>query len=220
MKLTILALATTIAATAVSQAAVTLQFASTTAVLTNLQNSSGATNQTLVWGIVIDTTGNGFSGDYIPGISVSDNGVANSPNGQFLSTSSGVTDDLLVISQNLMTLSGTGDGSTGFARPTNLTGLNFLNGVSQGDAFALIWFDYTTKTGQASANGDKYGLLGNGAFVIPADSGSSVSFASNFSGADAARPANLTFGTAPIPEPSAALLGAIGALGLLRRRRN
>jgi len=208
-------------ASGAAQGAMTLQFASTSAVLTNLQNSSGATNQTLVWGILVDTTGNGFqAGQYLPGALVADNATANRPNGQFLSTSTGVTDDLLVISQNLMSLSGTGDSSTGFARPTNLTGLNYTNGVSQNDSFAIVWFDYTTKNGatQAFVNGDKYGLLTNAAFVLPADSGSSLSYASNFTGADTARPANLTFGEA-IPEPSAALLGAVGALGLLRRRR-
>jgi hypothetical protein len=203
----------------VAQGAMTLQFASTSAVLTNLQNSLGQTNQTLVWGIIVDTTGNGFSaGQYLPGLAVSDNAVANLPNGQFLSTLSGVSDDLLVISTNLMTLSGTGDSSTGFARPTNLVSLNYVNGVSQGDAFALVWFDQTTKNGvgQTFQAGDNYGFYTRPEFVLPADAGSSVSFASLFEGADIPRPANLEF----VPEPSAALLGALGALALLRRRRN
>jgi hypothetical protein len=196
----------------------TLQFASTSSVLTNLQNSAGQTNQTLVWGIVVDTTGNGFApGTYSPGFSVSDNAVGNSPNGQFLSTASGASDDLLFISSNLMTLSGTGDNSTGFARPTNLTSLNYVNGVTQNDNFALIWFDFTTKTGQVAGEGSKYGFLTNAGFVLPADAGSSVTFAPLFAGPDPARPANLTFGV--IPEPSTALLGLLGVLGLVRRRR-
>lgn len=205
----------------VSQAAMTLQFASTSAVLTNLQNSAGLSNQTLVWGIVVDTGNNGFlSGLYgNNGLSFTDNSAGGLPNGQFLSIANGglETDDRLYISTNLMTLSGTGDNSTGFARPTNLSGLNYTNGVTQGDAFALIWFDVTSKTGQTVELGAKYGFLTNPGFVIPADAGSSVSFATLFTGADDARPANLALG---IPEPSAALLGAIGALGLLRRRRN
>jgi hypothetical protein len=202
----------------ISQGAMTLQFASTTSVLTNLQNSAGQTNQTLVWGIVVDTTGNGFaSGSYLPGFNVSDNGAANSPNGQFLSTAGGVSDDLLFISTNLMTLSGTGDNSAGFARPTNLVGLNYVNGVTQNDAFALIWFDLTTKTGQVAAEGSKYGMLTDPGLILPADAGSSVSFAPLFLGPDPARPANLTFGV--IPEPSTALLGLLGVLGLVRRRR-
>lgn len=207
-----------VASIGLAKGAMTLQFASTTAVLTNLQNSAGLTNQTLVWGIVVDTGNNGFlPGVYFNnGLSLSDNAAL--PNGQFLSLSGGIpSDDRLYISSNLMTLSGTGDGSTGFARPTNLTGLVYSNGVTQNDNFAIIWFDATTKTGQAAQPGDNYGFLTNPGLVIPADAGSSVSFASLFTGADAARLANLEI--QGIPEPSAALIGAIGALGLLRRRR-
>jgi hypothetical protein len=41
--------------------------------LTNLQNSSGAFDQTLAWGILVDTTGNGFlGGSYTSGFTVSD----------------------------------------------------------------------------------------------------------------------------------------------------
>jgi len=216
--------AAAVALLGVSEGAMTLQFASTTAVLTNLQNSLGQTNQTLVWGIVVDTAGNGFSsGTYAAaGFNITDNAAAGTaPNGQFLSKFEGgvttLTDDLLVISTNLMSLSGTGDGSTGFARPTNLVGLNYVNGVTQGDAFGLIWFDYTTKTGQAPAIGDNYGFLSIPAFVLPADAGSSLSFASNFSGVDVARPANLEL--LGVPEPSVMLLGALGMFGLVRRRR-
>jgi hypothetical protein len=204
----------------------TLQFAATgaTGVFTNLQNSSGSTNSTLVWGIVVSTTNSTFeaitNANYydFAGLVVSDNTVLSS--GQALTINGGTaTDDRLYISTNLMTVNGTGDGSTGFARPTNLNSLLYNNGVTAGDSFALIWFDYTTKTGQAVATGDKFGMLSLPGFVLPADAGSSSSFASLGAGVDPARPANLAFG-APIPETSTSLLGAIGALALLRRRRN
>jgi len=210
----------------VSYGAQTLQFAATgtTGVFTNLQSSTGSTTSTLVWGIVVSTTNSIFegiaSGNYYDhtGLVVSDNVAL--PNGQALTVNGGTaTDDRLYISSNLMSLSGTGDGSTGFARPTNLNSLLYNNGVSAGDSFALIWFDYTTKTGQAVASGDKFGMLTLAGFVLPADAGSSTSFASLGAGADPARPANISFG-APIPETSTSLLGAIGALALLRRRRN
>jgi hypothetical protein len=55
------------------------------------------------------------------------------------------------------------------------------------------------------------------AFVLPA-SGTSVSFASNFTGNDAAKAANLQFTTA-IPEPSRMMLLGLGVMGLGMRRR-
>ena len=194
--------------------------------LTNLQNSLGSASSTLVWGLVIDTSGNGFAGGYIPGFTLSD--TTSLPGGQFLSTSGGVTDDRLIISGNLMTAGGTTDGSTGLAKPTNInlsyngegaTGISALGG----QAVAIMWFNATTKTGQATVNGDKYGFLNlTTAYSIttPADAaGGSLAFGASFIGADPVRVGNLTLGTA-VPEPSAAFLGAIGALGLLRRRRN
>ena len=207
-------------------AAQTLQFAATgaTGVFTNLQSSTGSNTSTLVWGIVVSTTNSTFDGvapgNYydFTGLVVSDNVALSS--GQALTINGGTsTDDRLYISSNLMTLSGTGDGSTGLARPTNLNGLLYNNGVTAGDSFALIWFDYTTKTGQAVQSGDKFGLLSLPGFILPADAGSSTSFASLGAGTDPARPADQTFGQV-IPETSTSLLGAIGALALLRRRRN
>ncbi len=210
----------------VSNAAQTLQFAATgaTGVFTNLQSSTGSATSTLVWGIVVSTTNSVFegisSGNYYDhtGLVVSDNTVL--PGGQALTINGGTaTDDRLYISSNLMSLAGTGDGSTGLARPTNLNSLLYSNGVTAGDSFALIWFDYTTKTGQAIASGDKFGMLSLPLFVLPADAGSATSFASLGAGTDPARPANQSLGV-PIPETSTSLLGAIGALALLRRRRN
>jgi len=178
-------------------AAQTLQFAATgaTGVFTNLQSSTGSTTSTLVWGIIVSTTNSTFAGDTaaspydFSGLVVSDNTTLSG--GQALTVSNGVaTDDRLYISTNLMSLSGTGDGSTGLARPTNLNSLLYSNGVSAGDSFALVWFDYTTKTGQAIASGDNYGILALPGFVLPADAGSSTSFASLGAGTDAATQAH------------------------------
>lgn len=206
------------------QAAQTLQFAATgtTGVLTNLASSTGSTNTTLVWGIIVSTTNSIFEGNSsltpydATSLVVSDNTAL--PNGQALTIEGVPTDDRLYISTNLMSLSGTGDSSTGFARPTNLNSFTFSNGSTAGDAFAIVWFDYTTKTGQTVAIGDNYGMLTNPGLLLPADSGSSSSFASLFAGADPVRTASLEFG--PVPETSTSLLGAVGALALLRRRRN
>jgi len=207
-------------------AAQTLQFAATgaTGVFTNLQSSTGSTTSTLVWGIVVSTTNSTFAGSTaaspydFSGLVVSDNLTLT--NGQALTVSNGTaTDDRLYISSNLMSLSGTGDSSTGVARPTNLNSLIYSNGVTAGDSFALIWFDFTTKTGQSMSLGDNYGMLALPGFVLPADAGSSTSFASLGAGADPVRTASLELGV-PVPETSTSLLGALGALALLRRRRN
>lgn len=207
-------------------AAQTLQFAATgtTGVFTNLQSSTGSTTSTLVWGIVVSTTNSTFAGataespyDFT-GLVVSDNTAL--PGGQALTISNGVaTDDRLYISTNLMSLSGTGDSSTGVARPTNLNSLLYSNGVTAGDSFALIWFDFTTKTGQAMTSGSNYGILALPGFILPADAGSSTSFAALGAGPDPVRTASLELGV-PVPETSTSLLGALGALALLRRRRN
>lgn len=205
-----------------SSAVTTLQMGVGGGFLTNLQNSAGLANQTLVWGVVVDTDGNGFASNYDNGFTISD--TATRPNGIFLSSSSALTGDRLFISTNLMATGGTGDGSGGLAKPTNVNLAYIADGAAGvsnagGQAIAIMWFDYTSKTGQTVALGDNYGLYVL-PFNTPADTlGGSVAFGSNFIGPDTVRLASNEFGV-PIPETSTSLLGAIGALALLRRRRN
>lgn len=207
---------------ALSQGAVTLTISAvtgaTSGVLTNLASSTGDVTSTKVWGILVDTTGNGFAGNYNGGISLSAGATTT------LQNSGGATDDVFITSSNIMvnannaTLDGGTVASGTLARPTQIASVAFANGISQGDAFRIMWFDATTLGGTA-ANGDKYGLYSNAGLIIPAD-GSTVSFNQLFLGAESTSPGNLVLQGAAVPEPSAALLGAIGALGLLRRRRN
>lgn len=211
--------------TAPCHAVTTLQFASSAeGFLTGLANSSGQINQTLVWGIVIDTAGNGVKpGEYLStSLTYSDTQLL--PKGQSLSTEDGTTDDLLLISANLMATVGTADNSTGLAKPTNLNVYysgDFVDGNAAinsagGQQFWLIWFDTTTKTGQAVTKGDRYGMYRIPAFEVPFNTvGGTSSYASNFLGPDPANLASLTF----VPEPSSALLGLLGAASLLGRRR-
>lgn len=212
-----------LAASAVSQGAVTLTISAvtgaTSGVLTNLASSTGDVTSTKVWGILVDTSGNGFAGGYNGGISL----VAGAST--TLQNSGGATDDVFIVSSNLMvnTNNATLDGGTvaagTLARPTQIASVAFANGISQGDAFRIMWFDATALGGTAD-NGSKYGVYSNAGLVIPAD-GSNTSFNALFVGAETTVvPGNLTLQGAAVPEPSAALLGAIGALGLLRRRRN
>ena len=223
--------------TTASFGAVTLTISSNSAgfgVLTGLQNSLGAQGA-LVWGIVVDGAGNGFQGAsgvlrYDPTFSYSN--TSTNSTGFALTVNNGVaTDDVLYISTNLMaTSTNTNDGGANFFRPTlinNVTLGSTAGGVSPlvnpGDAFAIIWFD-ATAFGGAAANGQKYGLLSAPTTADPlqglvlGNDTSGLNYAKNFIGVESANPANFTLGA--VPEPSAALLGAMGALGLLRRRRN
>ena len=222
-----------IAAIAVStitaNAAVTITVSNTTSVLTNLVINTGDDNtQRLVWGIIVDGSNNGLlSGSYL-GNGINSTALHSKLGPQILNTSAGATDDVLYLAGSVFSTSGTGDSSTGKARPLSITNIAMnTNGVGTGDAFSLVWFDLdhtdlgsTTLTGTANTSvpnllaGLKYGVLGVSQ-AIPTD-GQTLTIATNYTGADPVRTANFTL----VPEPSAALLGAVGALGLLRRRRN
>lgn len=178
-------------------------------VLTNISDTALSNANGLLWGVVVDASGNGFSASYGAGLS-----LANNLNGSLMP---GSTDDVFYFNSNITATTPGGQGGTGSI--TAISGLVIGNlGVNAGDAFALIWFDRSATAGSTLANGSKYGIVTDPLLVIPAD-GANQPYASAFVGADPIRPTNQTFGTA-VPEPSAALLGAIGALGLLRRRRN
>jgi hypothetical protein len=216
--------------TIASQAAVTITVSNTTSVLTNLVINSGDDNtQRLVWGIIVDGNNNGLqSGAYL-GNGINSTVLQSKLGAQILNTSAGATDDVLYLAGSVFSASGTADSSTGKARPLSITNIAMnANGVGTGDAFSLVWFDLdsvdignvTTITSTANSTvpnllaGLKYGVLGVSQ-ALPTD-GQTLTIASNYTGADPVRTANFAL----VPEPSAALLGALGALGLLRRRRN
>jgi hypothetical protein len=180
----------------------------------------------MAWGIVVDTDGSGFKGldpltPYVPSfaiagssdpipLSVTPDGVAVIP-----------TTNRLYISSNLMNLTTTsGDGgAVGLNRITNLSNFNYGDGVNQGDAFMIIWFD-ALALGNPAAKGTGYGMANvpGAAFrALPADPGTH-DFFGGWAGPDEPKSMDMVLGT-PIPEPSVAILGAIGLLGLLRRRR-
>lgn len=198
-------------------------------VLTNLQSSTSNATSTKVWGFLVDTSAaqDGFLGTglYSPGASLA------SATQTILTTLVGGnpvnTNDVLAIAANIMvnsdnaTLDGGTIASGTLARPLSLT-LNYTNGIAAGQQFRLIWFDTTVNAaGTVVAGNAAYGLLSNAVFVVPGDGTANLNLTSNFVGVDPVRTASNTFAPgAAVPEPSAALLGMIGALGLLRRRRN
>jgi hypothetical protein len=215
--------------TIASQAAVTITVSNTTSVLTNLVINSGDDNtQRLVWGIIVDGNNDGLqSGAYL-GNGINSTVLQSKLGAQILNTSAGATDDVLYLAGSVFSASGTADSSTGKARPLSITNIAMnANGVGTGDAFSLVWFDLDsvdiggnsiTSTANSTVPnllpGLKYGVLGVSQ-ALPTD-GQTLTIASNYTGADPVRTANFAL----VPEPSAALLGALGALGLLRRRRN
>lgn len=213
MKLfSLLFVALTAFATVNSYATVTLQFGQTgVARASGFANNAGIATNGMRWGIVIDSSGNGFGAGSYDVLDQTSNG--------FLSVGSLASDDYYVttgLSTNSATATGSDSAVTAGAitQLTNILGPTFPTGVTAGDAFRIIWFDGTP------ASGSYYGMMSDPTFVIPAD-GSTVSFANVFVGdSDPIKSASLQFpGASPVPEPSRLMLLGLGFFGLFFRRR-
>jgi PEP-CTERM motif len=201
-----------------SYATVTLQFSTSSAKLTNIQNAAGNATGGLRWGIVIntDTPATGFDAN---GLNYDGFTFPTAGNGVFLAN--GVTglptDDFFffgaTLNTTLATVSGTDSGTNVIP---SISGVPIgVNGIGAGDNFALIWFDTSTTN-----DGDKYGFLYDSSFTIPLNlpaDGATLDYSPNFVGADPVRLASNTLGA--VPEPSRLMLLGIGGLGLLFRRR-
>lgn len=199
----------------VSLATVTLQISQIgVARATGFANNAGTPTDGMRWGIVVDTSGNGFNGGSYDVFDYNTSG--------FLAVASVATDDYYVAhptSALTQTLSATGGDPGGPGGITSINPVPFggATNISTGDPFSIIWFE------TAPASGTYYGMLGNQSvtpqFDIPNDT-DVYSVAGFFAGgtADPAKPANLQFGT-PIPEPSRLMLLGLGALGIFGRRR-
>jgi MYXO-CTERM domain-containing protein len=186
----------------------------------NFANSLGAVSNGLIWGVLIDAGGNGLSVTPYDAIA---GGPALGSN-YVLSSATVATDDILYIAtQTTSSTAGSIEGDSvttgGNGGIYDLNNISLVsNGVNAGDKFYVVWFD-----------GSLGGTLTDATFVLPAD-GSVLNYGVPFVGVDPTRNAGLAYvgtsgvstgaGISFVPEPSAALLGAVGALGLLRRRRN
>jgi len=87
---------------------------------------------------------------------------------------------------------------------------------STGDKYYIVWYQGTSGASVSSTqftvtNGQVYGYASASDWLVPAE-GSSATPSIVSSG--------FIYGTVSVPEPSVALLGALGCLALLRRRRN
>jgi len=211
---------------ATAQGTVTLQFSDTTNYLGGFANGSGVINGAtakMVWGIVVDTAGDGFAGANVGAGYMNGTSLAATAAGYQLSTSGGTTNDYLYINASVMAsnVSAVDGSAIGDNRLLTFSSFAYNSPVAAGQRYAIIWFDQTTLGGTGAA-GEKYGIyelpataLSFGAAnVLPADPGSYI-FAPASAGADVTK----TMSYALVPETSTALLGALGALTLLRRRR-
>ena len=231
MKTTLALLTLSVALASVSNAAITLGG-------TALKNVQGTTATDLVAGrlglLIVDTAGDGFLTAFSFGPSA---GNPMSPQ-LYYPTTSGLAinstfgGDLVVA--RLTTTVAFGDTTIAGAL-TGFTAQPYLN-----KNYAIVWFDTLTTAGSETTvpAGAYFGIARGGDWTFPAADTGSFTFGTGGSNLDQVTLANgassgaataavgqsVAFATAGttigVPEPSAALLGALVTLGLLRRRRN
>ena len=200
-------------------ATTTLQFSNVGRLTGFSANGDADGTDGLRWAIVIDTTGNGYADLTTPTdkYDVFNNGVSG-----FLSINGLVSDDYyftpgalpVTSTQSALGLDPGGIGGVVSAAGVwNGTDAGRPAGVDTNDSFAIIWFD-----GDSQVAGSYYGVFTAGHFLLPA-SGAAVSFSSPFNNAtpEPIKQANIQFGA--IPEPSRVMLVALGAVGVIVRRR-
>lgn len=195
------------------KATTTLQFSVSPNGATGFSNSSNIATDGMLWGILIDSSGNGFNqGSYDP---------FNSGASGFLSVGGTLTDDYYFFtSTSTSTLgapffAGVEAGAGGI---TSVSGVpstgDGVTGVAGSDPFGLIWFESSN-----ALAGSEYGFFTTGTFLLPASG--VTNFSSVFAGADPNRAATFTFSA--VPEPSISVLAMAGAMFAVfgrRRRRN
>ena len=115
-------------------------------------------------------------------------------------------------------------------------GFTFDNAaISQGKNWAILYFPTLTTASASVTDGASYGIIKGSDWALTSDNtGQSFTFSTTDSATsyfrvtvsagvatnDSFTTATPSFVAGAIPEPSSILLGALGALGLLRRRRN
>jgi hypothetical protein len=215
-----------LAVTASSAAkAATLTFTNTGAgiVASGFGDSTGNISNGLVWGVIVDTSGNGFAtSNYNSGFTL----TGGNTTGITLQTlTGGATDDVLFVNATVTSsLSAATDGAAiGSGRVNSISSVTFGGLVTGTQNFAIVWFDRNTLLNGVVTDGTKFGIITSGTnalppFVLPAANSATIDYSAAFLGADPLKSTTFTFGQA-VPEPSTALLGAVAALGLLRRRR-
>jgi len=204
------------------------------AAITNAKLSDGTTNistGSLVL-LIVDTGSNGF---FNLGSPTGNTTFSSTSNPSLTSLQANLSTGSTFGGEYILNRISSGSGSVSSIL-TNVNISSYLN-----KQFALVWFEGLTAAGSelTAAAGTKWGISRGSDWVFPsADSGTFTSSSSDAGGASSFYQVNQltpaansaafrsvvgTTGSAAftiVPEPSAALLGAIGALVLLRRRRN
>lgn len=212
-------------------ATMSLQFSQISSnIATNWANGAGEAGKNMAWGIVVDRNGDGLAGSFaVTGVNY---GIGTTTGQSLLDASGTATDDMLFMSPiSMVTLAANFNGNDGAVSGQNfisaIVTVPFLAGVNTGDSFHLIWFD--TDFGSSAATvygapqvGESYGIFSDASFIVPGE-GHTTSYSAVFDGVDPLKPMTNTWSSglaaAPTPEPSSMLLGLLGALDLLRRRR-
>ncbi|MBX3741327.1 MAG: PEP-CTERM sorting domain-containing protein [Akkermansiaceae bacterium] len=217
MKLKLTSILLLLGATLPASATITL-----TTAFGNAYTAAGATvpNGTL-WALVVDTNNDSsFMGQFGVNTSLSLAGANN-----LFATGNSIALGTLLGGDTVFAMGGFNADGTSYDQANLTIG---LNGVQQGLKFAFVWFPgvtfttegatYTvgTQVGALHSNTDAVAL---GDMVIPADGAVLPTGAGTADGAGGTLPASRFTAVQLIPEPSTMLLGAFGALGLLRRRR-
>lgn len=192
------------------QATTTLQFSVSPNGATGFSNTAGVATDGMLWGILIDSGGNGFNqGSY---------DAFNSGASGFLSVGGTLTDDYYFFTSTATSTLGApffAGVEAGAGGITSVSGVpstgDGITGVAGSDPFGLIWFESSN-----ALAGSKYGFFTTGTFLLPASGVSN--FSSVFAGADPNRSTTFTFSA--VPEPSVCVLGMFGvAVVVFRRRR-
>lgn len=234
MKSKLAILASALALTAISNGAIAL---SGTA-LKNVQGTTAGTDLAagLLGLLVIDTAGDGFLNGYTASAAASN---ALTPKTDFATTGANLS-----VGQTFLGdyIAGRLTTTVAFSETSMSGAITGFNNVAPfaGKNYAIVWFSGLTTVGTelAAPAGSFFGIARGGDWTLPVGNTGTQSFGTTASSLDqltlantvggvatAAAGQSVSFATAGttlkfVPEPSAALLGAVGALGLLRRRRN
>jgi len=169
-------------------------------------SSSTTSVNGMTWGILVNTSG-AFNGSTVSTLQTALQGFSLPalPTGASTPVQIGTTGMYFAEAQTLTSSSGPPSFTNGFMNTDQLN----LTGVSSGNAFGVLWFPTGTTT-----NGSSFGFqVPTGTNTLPSDGSTITSGITTTPGL-----ASYTIGAAP--EPSRAILAALG-LGLisLRRRR-
>lgn len=204
-----------LSATVANGATVTMQFTSGSNFATNFAGNIGGGTAGLTYGIVVQ----GGASDLLASTIASDlNGVtlqntSIAPTGTLLASGNSlfISTSLTSVVPNIPPAAGDANVAGSITSIANVdTGV-----IGNGSSYALVWFDTGIAAGDTLVDGNYFGVINDPVFVIPAD-GATVNHSAPFAGTDPVHSADQLIG---VPEPSIALLGALGVLGLIRRRR-